>query len=488
MSNATVQTLGSLENAQAIAGRVERAVPAYRQFICQREWTPGNPFPARPAMDKASYLLAFPFDQLVGEDFEQTFTIFKSSGSSGHSFYWPQLKDAHRSSAEFLRRYLEQAFEVHQKKTLAIVGLALGSWIGGEHFSWVLKSMAVTAPYPFSVFSPGSYHDEIIEMSRHAGKYVDQILLVVCPSAIGHILLRAEQSGRPLPLEKMRYLVLGEPFTENLRRSLQTRAGLAESANIMFSVYGSADTGALGVESPVSVALRKLLTTNEALAQALGFGAGGIPHLFHCAAQDAFLESVEGELLVTRWQGIPLVRYNLHDSVRLLCWAKVREQVLNHPGPDSSSERVFRNLIEQAGADLPDLIAIAGRADACLILCGTNVSESMLDSAVKSDNLAAYLTGLYYARIIEDDGRQLLAFDLELKDGVSNNAATADAIYTRLVQALGREQPEFLDDWRNVYSTWDADPQRRILRLNCLPYPALSQRLEKDIKQRGIRK
>jgi hypothetical protein len=57
-----------------------------------------------------------------------------------------------------------------------------------------------------------------------------------------------------------------------------------------------------------------------------------------------------------------------------------------------------------------------------------------------------------------------------------------------LVQALGREQPEFLDDWRNVYSTWDADPQRRILRLNCLPYPALSQRLEKDIKQRGIRK
>ena len=79
MSNVTLQTLGSLNNAQAIAGRVERAVPAYRQFIGQREWTPGNPFPARPVMDKTSYLLVFPFDQLVGEDFEQTFTIFKSS-------------------------------------------------------------------------------------------------------------------------------------------------------------------------------------------------------------------------------------------------------------------------------------------------------------------------------------------------------------------------------------------------------------------------
>ena len=99
MSNVTLKTMGSLANAQAIAGRVERAVPAYRQFIRQREWAPDNPFPTRPVVDKASYLLAFPFDQLVGEDFEQTFTIFKSSGSSGHSFYWPQLKDAHRTSA-----------------------------------------------------------------------------------------------------------------------------------------------------------------------------------------------------------------------------------------------------------------------------------------------------------------------------------------------------------------------------------------------------
>jgi phenylacetate-CoA ligase len=260
MSPFELTSLGSVETAQNIAARAERVVPAYQHFLALHKCKTSGSFHMRPVVDKHSYLLAFPFEQLVGDDFEQTFTIFKSSGSSGHSFYWPQLKSAHRSSAEFLRNYLEQAFEVQHKKTLAIVGLALGSWIGGEHFSWVLKSMAVNTQYPFSVFSPGSCHDEIIEMSRRASKYADQILLVVCPSAIGHILLRAEQSGRPLPLEKMRYMVLGEAFSENLRSSLQTRAGLPETANVMFSVYGSADTGALGVESPASVALRKLLS------------------------------------------------------------------------------------------------------------------------------------------------------------------------------------------------------------------------------------
>ena len=47
-------------------------------------------------------------------------------------------------------------------------------------------------------------------------------------------------------------------------------------------------------------------------------------------------------------------------------------------------------------------------------------------------------------------------------------------------------QPEFADDWTNVYQRWDSDAARRILRITFTTWPALSQRPEGVIKNRGI--
>ena len=88
------------------------------------------------------------------------------------------------------------------------------------------------------------------------------------------------------------------------------------------------------------------------------------------SADDVFVESVAGELHITRWQGIPLVRYNLHDAAALLSWRELLAALPPH---------VLGHHAETL-AQLPDVIAISGRADRCLILCGTNLSESMLDA------------------------------------------------------------------------------------------------------------
>ena len=253
----------------------------------------------------------------------------------------------------------------------------------------------------------------------------------------------------------------------------------------MFSVYGSADTGTLGVESPASVALRKFVALSPGLADAFGCSTGIVPHFFH-SCPDAYLETVGGELLVTRWQGVPLVRYNLHDRARLYGWSEVRSAVLetSHAGAEGFP---LRAMIEQAGPGLPDLIAIAGRTDAYLILCGTNLSEEMLDAAVRCEAVAHLLSGMYKARILHEGDRQYLELDLELRSGESAEGGMLDTLYSSLILALGREQPEFFDDWQNVYSMWDSDPDRRILRLHCLPWPSLSERTEKQIKHRGTR-
>jgi hypothetical protein len=112
----------------------------------------------------------------------------------------------------------------------------------------------------------------------------------------------------------------------------------------------------------------------------------------------------------------------------------------------------------------------------------------MLDAAVAGleSTVRASLTGRYRASIVHEDGRQRLAIELETRAGIAADTSLVERVYPALAAALGRAQPEFADDWSNVFRRWDADPARRIIRLTFRPWPALSQREEGVIKNRGI--
>ncbi|MFE1747763.1 hypothetical protein [Coleofasciculus sp. H7-2] len=477
-------SLGSKRIAENVYKRAQRNVPAYKQFLETQGTKAQVPFNQLPLSDKKSYALVYSFEELLAYDADKIYAIARSSGSSGNSFYWPILKSTSRFVGLKTRIFLERTFAVHQKKTLAIVGLSLGSSLGGVSFSGALNNMAANTPYPFWVFCPGVQHDDIIEMICKMNPFVDQIILFIVPSAIAHLHLKANEFKRSLPLEKLRYIVIGEPFPESIRNSLQNRAGIAEDTPFMFSMYASADTGGLGTESLASVALRKLLYRNQTLANSLGIKSP-IPHFFHFIASNTFVEVVDGHFCVTRWQGIPLVRYILYDLVDLYSWRKLRKAILTSDNLDSQDEALVQ-IIAKSSAWLPDILAVTGRSDSCLILLGTNLTEYMLDEAVKCEELHDILTGLYRARIVYEEDQQYLEFKLELRQGVTPDEAVSGSVYYSLVKILGRVQPEFLDDWKRVFSAWDNVPGKRILQLNFLPWPALSQATEKAIKQRGI--
>ncbi|MEH2141318.1 hypothetical protein [Nostoc sp.] len=477
-------SLGAKQIAEEVAERAQRFVPAYKRFLESQGFKGGETFEQLPQLDKKSYALAYPFEELLGDDYEECFTLFRSSGSSGHSFYWPQLKSDSRSSPAGMRILLEDVFAVHQKKTLAIMGLNLGAWMGTESISWSLKNMAINTPYPFYIFSPGSHHEEIIEMVYKMNQFVDQIILFIVPSAIAHLHLKASKLNKSFPFEKLKYMVLGEPFPESLRISLQKHAGVEEKIPFMFSIYGSADTDGLGIEFSASVALRTILYRNSALASSLGIKSP-IPHFFHFIATNTFLESIDDHLCVTRWQGIPLVRYILYDRVALYNWKEFKQAVLTSEYLDLE-DQPWVKVISDSSDDLPDLLAVSGRADSCLMLGGANLTEYILDAAVKCEELHDILTGLYRARIVEEENMQYLAFDLETRQGVESDAVTLDRVYHSLVQTLGQLESYFLEAWKNIYSAWDNDSSKRILRLNFIPWPGLSDATEQTIKQRGI--
>jgi phenylacetate-CoA ligase len=477
----SLPSLGWLGWAKWTARRVERHVSAYREFAARREgpWA----FADRPVTSKESYILRFPTAELMAENQHGACAIFRSSGASGNPVYWPYLRDGLRHAAWGMRRYLEACFAIHHRKTLAVVGAALGSWVGGDPISWILKSAALRAPYDFSVFAPGNTYAEIIEIIAEAAPRVDQVLLFLCPSHVPYLELLAESLGRPLPLAKLRYVLFGESILERVRLSLQDRAGVPLPEPFMVSFYGSADTGLLGAESPESVALRKLLTRNEGLASELGFSQP-IPHLFHYAAPDAYLELLAGELHVTRWQGIPLVRYNLHDRVRFYRWRSLRRAVLQSSRM-AAADGPLREVLRRSRMMLSDLVAVEGRSGTLIIL-GSNFSEADLDEAVRTPSLADLLTGVYKARIGSSGGRQFLEFELELRPGVTLDAEAAERVYRELVHSLGRVQPEFRNDWEKIYRSFHHDPAQRILRLEWHPWPELSRELEERPKRSSI--
>lgn len=476
-----VSSIGWRRLAERTARRAERRVPAYQEFVAQREKP--RSFTDRPLTSKELYILRFPTSQLLADNYHEVFAIFRSSGASGRALYWPCLRNHDRYAAWGTKRYLEYCFAIHRKRTLAIVADSLGSWVGGDQISWILKNVSLHARYSFSVFAPGNKYTEIIDIITEAEPRLDQIILYLCPSDLRYLELAAESLGKTLPLSKLRYMVLGESIPERLRMSSQARAGVPPQEPFMFSFYASADTGMLGTESPASVALRKLLTLNEGLAAELGFSEP-VPHLFHYCALDAYLETIDGELCVTRWQGIPIVRYNLHDRVRLYRWHRLRRAVLKSNSIRTSDEPL-REVIRKGRMFLPDLIAVEGRTDA-LILCGTKFTESKLDEAVRTPGLERVLTGMYKARVGLRDRLQVLEFDLELRPGVTLDAEAADRVYDALIQALCRVQAEFNNDWQDSYRAFDRDPRRRILQLRWHPWPTLSQESETLPKRSSI--
>jgi phenylacetate-CoA ligase len=214
---------------------------------------------------------------------------------------------------------------------------------------------------------------------------------------------------------------------------------------------------------------------------------GPTPHLFHCSTFDSYLECVDKELIITRWQGIPLVRYNLHDAVEFFAWGPFQEAILASSSIRPEEEPLI-NAIRNADADLPPLIALSGRADACLILGGANLFEYQLDAAVRAPELSQMLTGVYKARVVFQEDRQLqqLEFDLELKADVPLTEATEDFLYRTLCSTLIRISDEFEANVHNFYKSMEHDRGNRVLQFNLCHWPRMSEKIHESHKHRGL--
>jgi phenylacetate-CoA ligase len=216
------------------------------------------------------------------------------------------------------------------------------------------------------------------------------------------------------------------------------------------------------------VKVRQHLARRPALAAAVGFGGASVPNLYHANTEATYLEAVDEELVVTKWQGVPLVRYNLEDKVRFLAWKPLCRAVA---GDDPANGRLWAGM---EALELPDVVAVSGRSKGCVFLCGSNIFESMLQEVLLRSSLKGHATGAFIAWTGLAKGRQVLSWQIELKRGVAPPASgRLDALHREFVELLSQQQPEFGDDYETFYRPLEAEGMR-IFQFHFCEGPALS--------------
>ena len=237
-ASSEIFSIGRLEEAKDVVYRTYSASKAYRDFVLaatgiktERDFRSLS-WEQIPITSKETFQGVVDIaDLMPAENVLNISSYLRSSGSSGATlgkkgFFWPQLRETVNHSVQQWRDHVVDIFQLKHRKTLAIIGLGLGSWAGGERYNLILKSLALEKTFPLAVFSPGAAYDEILEVIDKFGAFYEQILILITPSAIFRLEQLANRANSPLPYSKLAIVAVGEGFHRGHQKA-HTAAGAA---------------------------------------------------------------------------------------------------------------------------------------------------------------------------------------------------------------------------------------------------------------------
>ncbi len=420
-----------------------KRVPAYRLFL---EKTLGSvpqvasldEFERLPLMSKADYLLQHPVAELcLDGDPSCAHLWLRSSGTSRKPFFWPRRYEDEMHFPQGMKRLFHDYVLPENQPTLIIIGLALGPWGTGMQSSFAFRTLAQESR-GLAVVSPGLQNDNIIEALERLSPHYRQTLLLSYPPFARNALEEAARRGLDLPSLNIHVMVGGEGITETYRERMWQLLGHDESRlNSVWCLYGSTDFANVGFENPLTIAVRRHLVRHGLCETILG--EADVPMLFQRAPGLSYFEVVDGELVVSRLQGIPLIRYRSGDHVRILERAELLER-LKQTGFDAEA------AVRAAGLPVPPwetpFVALYGRIDHAVFFYGAKITVEQIKTALEAPSLSPYFNGRFLVRGVEDEcGNPQIEVALETSDALQ--AADLDVVAEQLACALEAVQSEF---------------------------------------------
>ncbi|MBE8521283.1 phenylacetate--CoA ligase family protein [Amycolatopsis sp. H6(2020)] len=404
--------------------RAAETVPAYRKFLREHGIEPGTvktmtDFRTLPRTDKAGYHRKYPLPELCrGGTFAGLDMIAVSSGSSGRPTIWPRALEDELHVARRFETVLVDAFAADRRSTLAVVCFPLGTWVGGLFTTACVRHLAAKG-CPITVVAPGNNKAEILRVLPELAPHFDQVVLLGYPPFVKDVVDTGLAEGVDWPAYAIKLVLAGEVFSEQWRELVAGRAGITDPVRDIASLYGTADAGVLGTETPVSASIRRFFAGRPDLAREV-FGDARLPTLVQYDPASRFFEAQDGTLLFTADGGIPLIRYHIADDGGLLPHAELLAYCARH------------GFTPPPGPELP-FVYVFGRSLFTVSFFGANVYPENVTVGLEQPGISDTVTGKFVIEPVEDADRdRRLRVTVETAPG-----ATADA--GRIAEAV-REQ------------------------------------------------
>ncbi|RSD07897.1 phenylacetate--CoA ligase family protein [Amycolatopsis eburnea] len=407
--------------------RTAETVPAYRDFlrthgIAPEDVTTIDDFRKLPLVDKAGYHRKYPLPDLCrGGSFDGNDMIAVSSGSSGHPTIWPRALEDELHVARRFEQVLVDGFHADRKKTLAVVCFPLGTWVGGLFTTACVRHLAAKG-CPITVVAPGNNKAEILRVLPELAPHFEQVVLLGYPPFVKDVVDTGLAEGIDWPAYAIKLVLAGEVFSEQWRDLVAQRAGVADPLTGIASLYGTADAGVLGTETPVSVGIRRFFADRPDLAREV-FGDARLPTLVQYDPASRFFEVHDGTLVFTADGGIPLIRYHIADDGGVLPHAELLAYCARH------------GFTPPPGPELP-FVYVFGRSLFTVSFFGANVYPENVTVGLEQPGISDTVTGKFVIESVEDADRdRRLRITVETAPGASADAGRiAESVRTQLVR------------------------------------------------------
>jgi len=428
----------------ALFREVAADVPAYRELLRAHGVDPAavrtpEDFARLPLVTKEGYLRRHPLAaRCRGGDLSTCDFVAVSSGSTGEPTFWPRFVSDELAVAARFEHVLHDSFEADRRRTLAVVCFPLGTWVGGMFTASCLRHLAVKG-YPITTVTPGNQKAEILRVVRALAPSFEQTVLLGYPPFLKDVVDAGLADGVRWSELGVKLVLAGEVFSEEWRALMAERAGLARPLHDSASLYGTADAGVLGNETPLSVCIRRFLAERPDAARAV-FGEARLPTLVQYDPLTRWFEEHEGTLVFSADGGVPLVRYHVDDSGGVLPYATMIAR-LRDLGLDAEAE--VRRQGERGVRPLP-FAWVFGRSHFAVSYYGANVFPETVSIALEQPETRGWVTGKFVMEVKEDAARdRQLHVAVELATGAEAGDARVDLAADAIVKVLRRLNSEF---------------------------------------------
>ncbi|HEX3766005.1 MAG TPA: hypothetical protein VHW23_45225 [Kofleriaceae bacterium] len=426
--------------------RTAAGVPAYAAFLRERGIDPASVRGADgwrrlPLMTKPDYFHRHPLPALCrGGDLAACDMVAVSSGSTGEPTLWPRALGDELAVAARFEQVFRDSFRADQRTTLAVVCFPLGTWVGGMFTAAACRHVAAKG-HRLMVVTPGNNRAEILRVVGALGRQFDQTVLLGYPPFLKDVVDAGIADGFAWRDQPIRLVLAGEVISEDWRDLMAERLGMTDVARDTASLYGTADAGVLGNETPLSIAIRRFLARDPAAARAV-FGQARLPTLVQFDPFERFFEEHDGTLVFSADGGIPLVRYHIADEGGIWPYAQLIAR-LGELGFDAEAEA--RRGGDRGIRPLP-FVHVFGRSQFAVSYYGANVFPDTVIIGLEQPAIRERVTGKFVLEVREDDDRnRALWIAVELSPAGSQAAPgpLGDQIAAAILASLLRLNSEF---------------------------------------------